>query len=64
VLLQGDSVLGGECYRTLDRYRHESPSENEEKRVYDQNGGWEDIVWAGISAQGSIELCSVKKSKR
>ena len=58
MLLEVDRVLGRERYGTTDRHRHESPGENEEKGVYNQNGGWDNIVWTCVPAHESIRLRS------
>jgi hypothetical protein len=58
VILKVDRIPDGEWYRITDGHRHESPRENDEKGVYDQNGGWDNIVWARVPAHGSIKLRS------
>jgi hypothetical protein len=58
VLLKVDRVPGRERYGITDGHRHESPGENEKKGVYDQNSGWDNIVWARVPAHGSIKLRS------
>jgi len=50
VLLKVDRVVGREWYGTIDCQPYESPDENEEKGVDDQNSGWDNIVWARIPA--------------
>ena len=55
VILKVDRGIGREWYGTIECYRYESPYENEEKGVDDQNGGWDKIVQAYIASQGSIE---------
>ena len=60
MLLKVDRVPGEsrERYGTTDLRSHESPGENEEKGVYDQNGNWDNIVWARVPAHVSIKLRS------
>jgi len=48
VLPHFDGVRDGEWYRSADRNGEESPGENEEQRVYEENGGWDNIVQAQI----------------
>ena len=55
VILKVDRGIGREWYGTIECYRYESPYENEEKGVDDQNGDWDKIVRACIASQGSIE---------
>lgn len=58
MILKVDRIPGRERHRIIDGHRHESPGENDEKGVYDQNGGWNNIVWARVPAHGSIKLRS------
>ena len=59
VVLKADRVLGREWQGTIDCHRYESPHKSEEKSVDDQNSDWDNIVWARVPAQGSIEFRSI-----
>ena len=58
MILRVDRIPYRERYRIIDGHRHESPGENYEKGVYDQNGSWDNIVWARVPAHESIKLRS------
>lgn len=64
MLLKIDRVPVREWDGAADRHRQESPGENEEKGVDDENGDWDKIVWASIPSQGSIELRSNNRKSR
>ena len=55
MILKVDRGIGREWYGTIECYRYESPYENEEKGVDDQNGDWDKIVRACIAFHGCIE---------
>jgi len=58
VLLKADSGLDREWYGICERHGEESPGENKKKCIYDENGGWNSIEWARITALGSIKVRS------